>query len=174
MTTKAPAKPANAQMSLSPDARARLRHTESPRSYYYNDQGGSKGNCTWGVGIKVHNGPCSAEELIRKVSAAEIESSFSSKVGEAERGVRRQVPDQLLTQAQFDALVSVVYNTGVAGAVNVFALVNDGKLKETGALIASMIKARVKGKDGKKRYVVLRGLITRRAEEAKPFLAADK
>jgi GH24 family phage-related lysozyme (muramidase) len=95
-------------------------------------------------------------------------------VAEAERGVRRQVPDQALTQAQFDALVSLVYNTGVAGAVNVFALVNDGKLKETGSLIASMIKARLKGKDGKKTYVVLKGLIIRRAEEAKPFFDADK
>ncbi|NHZ39925.1 glycoside hydrolase family protein [Massilia aquatica] len=132
------------------------------------------GNCTWGIGIKAHDGPCTAAELKQKVSAAQVEVAFSSKVAEAERGVRRRVTKQALSEIQFDALVSLAYNLGIPGSSDIFDLVGSGNLKAAGRLIASMTKARVKGRDGKTKFVLLRGLIIRRAGEAAPFLSSEK
>lgn len=174
MSTIALTKTANSDMALSSDARAKMRHTEKEEYRYYNDMKKLGGNCTWGIGIKAHNGPCTGDELKKNVSAAQVEAAFSSKVAEAERGVRRRVTKQALTQPQFDALVSLSYNLGINGSLNIFDLVDGGNQKAAGRLIASMIKARVKGADGKTKFVVLKGLIVRRAGESAPFLSAEK
>jgi hypothetical protein len=49
----------NENMSMSPEAKARMRATEKAVYKYYNDMGKSKGHCTWGAGILAHKGVCS-------------------------------------------------------------------------------------------------------------------
>lgn len=141
-----------------------MRRREVDVFNYYDDMGPGKGNCTWGPGILAHRGPCTKEELSRTVNQAEVDAEFARRVAKAERIVRRNVTNQALTQAQFDALVSVTYNAGERGASGTFDLVDSGDLNGAAANISKMIKTTVKGKK-----VVARGLISRRAEEAAPF-----
>jgi lysozyme len=164
----------NSAMKMSGAARSRLREREKPKYFYYNDMGGGRGNCTWGIGTLEHRGPCTADELKREVSPAQAESVYSTRVGDAEREVRRKVIHQTLTQAQFDALVSFTYNMGPGGARNTLELVDGGNMKGAATMISSMIRVRVQGKHGKIKWVVARGLISRRAEESAPFRALGK
>jgi GH24 family phage-related lysozyme (muramidase) len=159
---------ANDSLSMSPDARARMRRRERDKYNYYDDMGPGKGNCTWGAGILAHRGPCSKDELKKPVSQAEVEAEFSRRVAKAERAVRRNVTNQSLTQAQFDALVSLTYNAGAQGASDTYELVDSGDLKGAAANIASMIKTTVNGQK-----VIARGLIPRRAEESAPFRSVE-
>jgi lysozyme len=99
------------KMFMSAVARIRMRDREKKIMKYYNDGGKNGGNCTWGIGIKAHNGPCTPEELARTVTDADIEREFAKCLRDAEKAVDRKV-NVALTQAQFDALVSLVYNTG--------------------------------------------------------------
>lgn len=117
----------NANLSMSAEARLRLGNREQVRGYY-NDMGGSRGNCTYGIGILVHRGPCTEEELQRPLTAAQVAVSFATAISSAERAVRRSVSRQALTQEQFDALVSYAYNTGASGASRTFDLVDAGRL----------------------------------------------
>jgi lysozyme len=162
----APALP-NAGMSMSMDARVRMRATEKSVYNYYNDMGKHTGNCTWGAGILAHKGVCSAEELARKVDAKSVDSVFGQKVADAERIVRRRVKVPL-NQAQFDALCSLTFNAGSTGADDTFELLNNNDFAGAAANIDKMIKVTVI-KNGKKTKVLARGLIKRRAEESAPF-----
>jgi lysozyme len=162
----APAAP-NAAMSMSMDARVRMRATEKEVYNYYNDMGKNKGNCTWGAGILAHKGVCSAEELARKVDAKSVDTVFSQKVAEAEKTVRRGI-HVALDQAQFDALCSLVFNTGAGGTHDTFVLVNKGDFSGAAKNISKLIKVKIIEK-GKKKFVVAPGLIKRRAEESAPF-----
>ena len=156
-------------MSMSGEARKRMRRREVDVFNYYDDMGPGKGNCTWGAGILAHRGPCTKEELGRSVSQAEVDAEFARKVAQAERIVRINVTSQALTQGQFDALVSLTFNAGQRGASGTFDLVDSGDMKGAAANIAKMIKVTVNGKK-----VVARGLISRRTEEAAPFLEANQ
>lgn len=60
-------------MKMSAEARARMRFTEKVVLRYYNDMGKHRGNCTWGAGILAHKGVCSQEELLRKVTLADVD-----------------------------------------------------------------------------------------------------
>jgi len=146
-----------------------MRRREVDVFNYYDDMGPGKGNCTWGAGILAHRGPCTKEELGRSVSQAEVDAEFARKVAQAERIVRINVTSQALTQGQFDALVSLTFNAGQRGASGTFDLVDSGDMKGAAANIAKMIKVTVNGKK-----VVARGLISRRTEEAAPFLEANQ
>lgn len=66
------------------------------------------------------------------------------------------------------------YNMGPGGARNTLELVDGGDMKGAATMISSMIRVRVKGKNGKIKWVVARGLISRRAEESAPFRALGK
>jgi GH24 family phage-related lysozyme (muramidase) len=158
----------NAGMSTSPEARARMRRRERDVYNYYDDMGPGRGNCTWGVGILAHKGPCTKEELAAPVSGAEIEAEFSRRVAVAEGGVRRNVRKQKLAQDQFDALVSLTYNAGVHGASRTFELVDQGEFSKAAANISRMTSTTVNGKK-----VLARGLIARRAEESAPFSSVE-
>jgi GH24 family phage-related lysozyme (muramidase) len=158
---------ANDNLSMSGDARKRMRRREVDVFNYYDDMGPGKGNCTWGAGILAHRGPCTKDELGKTVSQAEVDAEFSRKVAHAERIVRSNVTTQLLNQAQFDALVSLTYNAGERGASGTFDLVDSGDMKGAANNISKMIKTTVKGKK-----VIARGLISRRREEAAPFREA--
>lgn len=141
-----------------------MRRREVDVFKYYDDMGPGKGNCTWGAGILAHRGPCTKDEIGKMVSQAAVDAEFSRRVAKAERDVRRNVTQQALTQAQFDGLVSLTYNTGAQGASGTYDLVDSGDLAGAAANIVTLIKTTVKGKK-----VVARGLIPRRAEEAAPF-----
>lgn len=166
--TMAPAMP-NASMSMSADARASMRVTEKAVYKYYNDMGKNKGNCTWGAGILAHKGVCSAEELGRLVSAKSVDIVFTQKVAEAERIVRRGTTITL-NQAQFDALCSLAYNAGPGGAEGTFRFINNADFAGAAANISKLIKVSVID-NGKRKYVVAKGLVKRRAEESAPFRA---
>ncbi|MET3132848.1 lysozyme [Oxalobacteraceae bacterium GrIS 1.11] len=154
-------------MQMSSVARLNMRQQEKPIMKYYDDMGPGRGNCSWGIGILEHRGPCSAAELARTVTEGQVESEFSSRVREAERTVERKVTADL-TQKQFDALVSYTYNRGSGGAAPVYDLLNAGDFDGAAKAISSAIYGRSK-KNGKVVMVLLRGLIPRRAEESAPF-----
>lgn len=154
-------------MYMSTAARLNMRSTEKKMLKYYDDGGKGRGNCTWGIGTKAHNGPCSKPELARVVLDADIELEFASRLKEAERGVERNVK-ATLTPAQFDALVSLAYNLGIRGSLPIYELLNKGEYERAASYIASMTTAKQKRK-GKWVQVVLPGLISRRLEESAPF-----
>lgn len=156
-------------MKMSPEAKARMRATEKNVYKYYNDMGKDKGHCTWGAGILAHRGVCTAEELGRKVSVKSVDQEFESRVADAERAVRRNI-NVLLSQAQFDALCSLTYNTGPTGASGTYGYVNEKDFEGAARNIARMIKVEVKEK-GKKKMIVAPGLIKRREEESALFRA---
>lgn len=169
-----PPKVDNSKLSMSNSARVRMREREDPKAFYYDDGGRpGRGNCTWGIGILAHLGPCTSDELKKEVSAAEIEASFASRVGEAERIVRRRVSKQVLTQDQFDALVSFTYNSGGRGAAKVLAHVDDGDFNAAASGITGAIYMTIRTKKGSKRAIA-RGLISRRAEESAPFRDSER
>lgn len=160
-------------MLMSPTARLTMRITEKKVMKYYDDGGRpGRGNCTWGIGTKSHNGPCSKSELARVVTDTDIEREFQLRLRVAERGVDQKVNVEL-TQAQFDALVSLTYNTGVRGAQPVYDLLNKGDFDRAANYIATMTTTRQKRK-GKYMQVTLRGLVTRRMEESAPFRQVNR
>ncbi|WP_441293458.1 glycoside hydrolase family protein [Massilia psychrophila] len=73
-----------------------------------------------------------------------------------------------LTQAQFDALVSLTYNAGVKGSFHVFDLINAGNFQGAASLIASMTSGHEIRK-GMRVKVFYRGLVARRTAESAPF-----
>lgn len=154
-------------MFMSTAARLNMRHTEKKIMKYYDDGGHGRGNCTWGVGIKAHKGPCTKDELARKITDADIEREFAKRLREAERGVERNVKVSL-TQAQFDALVSLAFNAGVFGSRKVYDRLNAGDFD--GAADAIMgITSGHEVRKGKQVAVHYGGLARRRAEEAALF-----
>ncbi|MYN18863.1 glycoside hydrolase family protein [Rugamonas sp. FT107W] len=159
----------NSKLRLSAAAKARIRRYENPRYSYYDDGGKpGRGNCTWGVGTLAHKGPCSVAELKTKVDTTQVEAVFASRIADAERAVRREVTSRALSQNQFDALVSFVYNVGATGAGNVLSLVDDGDFKGAAEAISRTIYMTVRTRRGAKK-VIAHGLIPRRAEESAPF-----
>jgi lysozyme len=124
-------------MNMSTVGRLKMQNREKKMMKYYDDGGPGRGNCTWGIGTKAHNGPCSTAELARKVTDADVDSAFSSRLRVAERGVERNVKVEL-TQAQFDALVSLAYNVGAPGSSRVFELINAGDFEGAANTFASM------------------------------------
>jgi GH24 family phage-related lysozyme (muramidase) len=153
---------------MSAEAKARMRRRERDVFEYYDDMGRGKGNCTWGPGILAHLGPCTKNEIGKKVSQAAVDAEYARRVAEAERGVRRNVRKTAVTQGQFDALVSLAYNAGVGGSGHIFRLVEKGELAEAAASISKMTTTTVEGKK-----VLARGLIARRAEESAPFRSVE-
>lgn len=154
-------------MYMSTAARLQMRHREKLIMGYYDHGGPGKGNCTFGIGTLAHHGPCSPDELAKKVTESEVESAFVSRVRDAERAIERNIKVEL-TQAQFDALVSFTFNRGPRGASAVYKLVNERNF--SGA--ASRISSEIYGHElrrGVKVKVLYRGLIPRRAEESAPF-----
>jgi lysozyme len=96
-----------AQLSPSENGLAALRQSEGFRDESYLD---SALNGTIGYGHKIKPG----ESFPNGVTRAQAERMFDADVAEAGAAVRRLVKAEL-TQAQFDALASLVYNVG-AGA----------------------------------------------------------
>lgn len=166
MATSAARSNPNASLSLSNDARSRMRNQrEGVVRGYYNDGRGNRGHCSYGIGILAHHGPCTEAELRRPLTTAQMEASFASAIREAESAVRRNVTNRQLTQAQFDALVSYAFNTGASGARQTFQRVDRGDLRGAANLILSNTYSTQNG-----RRVFMPGLVPRRREESAPFL----
>jgi len=155
------------RMTMSPEAKAKMRATEKNVYKYYNDMGKNKGHCTWGAGILAHKGVCTEEELGKKVSAGMVDQEFERRVADAERAVRRNIKVPI-SQAQFDALCSLTYNAGPTGANGTYGYVNANDFEGAAANISKMIRVQVKEK-GKTTYVIAPGLIKRREEKSAPF-----
>lgn len=154
-------------MFMSSLARLTMRNTEKKVLRYYDDGGKGRGNCTWGIGTKAHNGPCNKAELAQVVTDADVEKEFSKRVIVAEKAVQRNVTADL-TQKQFDAPVSFTYNVGAGAASNVYDILNDGDFDGAAAAILSRVHGHERRK-GKRVTVFYRGLVPRREQEAAPF-----
>lgn len=153
----------NAGMTMSPDARGRMRAIEKAMLKYYNDMGRNHGNCTWGIGFYAHKGVCTEEELKRKVSASSIDIEYNKRVAEAERRVKLKVK-VALDQAQFDGLVSFTYNTKNSVNQDVYEALNRSDFAGAATIMSSVNKVAVDGK-----LKLAPGLIRRREEECAPF-----
>lgn len=153
----------NAMMSMSSKGRLNLQTHEHLVLGYYNDMGRHKGNCTYGYGTKVHTGICTAEELKLPVTLEMAEATLTSRIRDAEGGVQRNVTYPL-AQDQFDALVSMAFNAGISGIMPVIRIINKGDLPAAADKIDTYIYGTSKGKK-----VLLRGLISRRGAESRPF-----
>jgi lysozyme len=115
---------ANEDMRLSAAGHQALAHAEAVRRAYYNDQGN---NCTFGQGQLVHYGPCTAAEIATRVTDRAIAQARDNSIATAERLVRNTVRAHQLTQDQFDAAVSFVFNTGATSALRP---ANTGNMQE--------------------------------------------
>ena len=157
----------NESSRLSPAGWADLRRREGAVMSYYNDVAN---NCTYGVGTLAHLGFCTPEELQRPVSVAQVNAQLATKVRLTEQIVRRNVRDRELTQAQFDALVSFVYNSGEAGSRDTFVAANSGNDRLVASNMALCVYVHPRNTQGRRlppRRV--NGLVNRRREEAAPF-----
>lgn len=159
---------ANDHFGMTAKARTKMRKREVDVFNYYDDGGPGRGHCTWGACILAHHGPCTKEELATPVSQAEAAAEFTRRVAKAEREVRRNVQKQVLTQEQFDALVSLTYNAGARGSRGTYKLIDKGDMKGAAGNIRKMTRTTINGKK-----VVARGLISRRAEESAPFMPVE-
>lgn len=159
---------ANETLRMSASGLAELRVREGAIMHYYNDMAN---HCTFGVGTLVHHGACTAEELQRPVTPQQVDAQLAVRVQRAEQSVREGVPDAVLTQEQFDALVSFVYNVGARGAAATLAAANRGAGTEVATHMNSNVY--VHPRDGRGRRlpaVRVRGLVNRRQRESLPFL----
>lgn len=165
-----PAANPNQNTSVSAAGIAALRAGEGQRNgggYYDN----SAHNCTRGVGILVHTGPCSAEELARAPDVQGNEATFQTRLHAAEAAVRRQVTDRALTQDQFNSLTSAAFNLGATGVQPVTNQANRGD--DAGVQRELRARVFVRPRDTRGRPVGPpqwnRGLFNRREREAQPF-----
>ena len=149
----------NIALRMSPQALNAMRNTEKVMLKYYNDMGGNKGNCTWGIGFYAHKGVCTPEELERKVTASSVEMEYVKRVAEAERRVKVKVKTRL-SQEQFDALVSFTYNTTNIANDRVYQALNDNDFEGAARKISEANKVKVNGT-----WKLAPGLVKRREEE---------
>ena len=98
---------ANAALNVSAGGRQAIQDREGYRDHFYDDVAR---NCSFGVGTLVHMGPCSFAEVGRPVPNATIQASLTAATNRYAAMVRNGVPDRALSQNQFDALTSFVYN----------------------------------------------------------------
>lgn len=164
----------NQRLHMSKNGMDALRRHEGVVHHHYND---AVGNCTLGAGTLVHTGRCTADELHSHVTNAQINHTLHARVEAAARTVRHGVPDRALTQHQFDALVSFVYNVGAGNARTVLHEVNRGNFHGAAHHIRQYVHATVRAADGQPERDanghiisrVLPGLVRRRDEESAPF-----
>lgn len=150
-------------MNTSERGLAIIRHEEGFVDHLYNDQAG---HCTVGYGHLVHLGPCcgAASEMpfyggITLQSALALERADVASKSEAIIHNLVKVP---LTQNQFDALSSFVYNVGAGNFMHSTLLVKLNAGDYAGA-------ANEFPRWNKANGIVLQGLVMRRAREAALF-----
>ena len=126
----------------------------------YNDAGG---HCTIGYGHLIHYGPIdgrASEAPYKKgITKDQAIALFKTDISPREASVNKVVKVPL-TQYQFDALVSITYNSGVLGS----PLLDDLNKGNYEAASKDILKYRITS-NGK----VLQGLINRRTDESRLF-----
>lgn len=155
----------NSDLDLSQAGLDFIASCEGFRDHLYDDPAN---HCTIGFGHLVHLGPTNGSEPaefrdgITKERALQI---LRDDAAQAVATVRNRVSLRL-TQRQFDALVSFVFNVGGGAFADSQLLrrLNQGDL----AGVASELGRWIHGEPG----VVLGGLVTRRAREAEAFTDA--
>lgn len=157
---------ANENLRMSSAGLLALRQRENVALRYYNDQAN---NCTFGVGILLHIGPCTTEELRRPVTAQEVNEQLALRVRTAEQAVRRRVNQQQLTQAQYDALVSFTFNVGAGGARRTLDAANIGANDQVVNHMNQNVYIHPYSNGRRMPAVRSRGLANRRREESRPF-----
>lgn len=163
---------ANETMRMSAEGLTALRLREGAVFRYYND---AANHCTYGIGTLAHHGPCTAAELSRPVSPAQVERQLAMTVRDAEASVRQRVRQHQLTQAQFDALVSFTFNIGATGARTILEAANRGAWQEVAANMSRNVYVHPRDANGRRLPPVrLQGLVNRRREEAGPFQQAGQ
>lgn len=160
-------KNANANRRLSDQGVRDLQRNEGLRLVYYND---TADNCTYGVGTLAHMGPCTAAEVGRPVTHAQVQRSLALGVQAAERIVRNAVRDTELTQEQFDAAVSFAYNVP-GGARSALAPANRGDMGAVARNIDQYVYDHAHDAQGRPIGPARRnqGLVNRRQRESAPF-----
>jgi lysozyme len=162
---------ANENLHVSAAGLAELRVREGAVLHYYNDMAN---HCTFGVGTLVHHGPCTTEELQRPVSAAQVDAQLAARVQVAEAAVRLAVSNSPLSQAQFDSLVSFVYNVGARGASAALAAADSGSPSDVATHMMAAVYVHPRDAMGRRLAPVLvQGLVNRRQREAAPFAQAS-
>jgi lysozyme len=137
---------------------------EGLRLQMYND---AANHCTIGVGHLIHLGPCdgraSEGPFLQGISQVQAEELLKQDAQAKVEAVRSLVT-VALNQAQFDALVSFVFNVGRGNFArsDLLAQLNQGNYEAVPSELKRWNKA-----GGK----VLPGLVRRREEEAKLFTA---
>jgi GH24 family phage-related lysozyme (muramidase) len=159
-------------MNISSVGKLRLQNREKKMMRYYDDMGKGRGNCTMGIGHLVHKNPCTGEELVREVTEQDVMRGFDLDLRAAENSVNRNIK-VLLTQEQFDGLVSYTYNRGPTGAMAVYHLVNTGDFAGAASEMRKRVTVKLR-RHGKLVTEAAGGLVARRAEESAPFMTAAK
>lgn len=109
-------------------------------------------------------GRCTPEKMQRHLTRAQIEEPLQVGIQRAERAVRQNVTGPL-TQAQFDALVSLTYNAGAGadGAQPMYREINRvGADAAAPALLTTAIHSRHIDARGRVTRPINRGVVNRR------------
>ncbi len=153
-------------MLTSTNGTSAITTDEGFSSHPYNDQAK---HCTVGTGILIHKGPCTPAELKQTYDPNVLSKTFHSRLSEAEGYVVHYVSDQKLSQAEFDALTSFVFNVGIGNAKHILSLVNSGAKAEAATEMDKFVNVKTKDKKGKVHVITSNGLIHRRTRESAPF-----
>lgn len=136
----------------------------------YNDLGAKKGHCTIGVGHLIHKGICngvnpSEKIYLNGISVIQAKKLLKVDLKTSEKTINRGVVVQL-SQNQFDALVSFVFNVGgpkFRGST-LLKLVNSKQFKKAANEFVKWNKVTVGSKK-----IVVPGLRNRRIAEKRLF-----
>lgn len=167
MSNVALQKPLNSTMIISKSGIEHISKDEGFSAIPYND---IAGNCTVGVGILLSYSPCTEQQMKTKYDLAKLNATFHDRLEEAQKYVRFYVRGSQLSQAQFDALTSFVFNVGVGNAKDVLAFANKGEYQKVENEMNRFVYITEKGKDGKpSKKKFSNGLANRRKREVVPF-----
>jgi lysozyme len=160
-----PRRPQSAGQSLSGAGARFIAAFEGFRARLYDD---AAGHCTIGYGHLVHHGPSNGSEPAEFRRGISRERALELLHADAERAadaVRREVKVPL-SQEQFDALVSFVFNVGGGGFTSSTLLreLNAGNYDAVPPQLARWVKA-----GGQ----TLAGLVRRRAAEGRLFAEGE-
>jgi lysozyme len=168
-------KPKDGSMTISSDGLKRLKKHEGSKATVYDDKTGkgisSWGECagfpTVGIGHLIQNNEKAAfSKFLKpgKMSDNEIDNLLLKDLQERINALNKKLKVKV-SQNQFDALLSMMFNTGGGNKsfLKAVSLTNDGKFKDA----AAQIKSGPKTSKG----VVLAGLERRRKEESETYLA---
>ena len=160
-------KPLNSKMVISKSGIEHISKDEGFSAIPYND---IAGNCTVGVGILLSYSPCTEQQMKTKYDLAKLNATFHDRLEEAQKYVRFYIREAQLSQEQFDALTSFVFNVGVGNAKDVLAFANKGDYQKVENEMNRFVCITEKGKDGKpSRKKLSNGLANRRKREIVPF-----